>query len=490
MAHTYENNKNTLIINIEVFMKKIWFIGFIICFLFLSVQIHAISLEKAAKYVPQRGDVFFYMNYGSFKKFCRIHGINAREILNLDKNKSRFYKEFKRNNQYFKEFLIIGLSHKIGKKKNISSGSFALVKISPRYARRLKRKYRKMSSFKRMGYRFYLINKKRKEYAIFRSNIMILSSKSNLISYIRRMKRVRVRNFASLKWFIRNNKNQTIAFKIKLSGYLKRQLQGSVRKGEIFAKGLSSNVFVNALINLRSTTGRIKLDRRISIAGAMNAKSKKYVQRLLMINHFWIVGSSIGLSFIDMMARKDKKFKMSRSQVVMFQKVFGRIKTRKKRASVVMSVQLTNSETKIIVRNIKKQIKVAKEKLKQKRRINAMKRAIRSGNLGRVKRLINKVGNINKRDKFGNALLHEAAKYGKGRIILFLIKNGAFVNIRNRKGMTPLHMAAKYGKLSALKTLIKNGAYARSLDYTGKKAMDYIKKRGFKRLEKYLKKVK
>ena len=59
---------------------------------------------------------------------------------------------------------------------------------------------------------------------------------------------------------------------------------------------------------------------------------------------------------------------------------------------------------------------------------------------------------------YRTAPLHEAAVYGRARIVALLLENGADVNIRNEGGETPLHYAAGHGHTKVMEILLENGA--------------------------------
>ncbi len=85
--------------------------------------------------------------------------------------------------------------------------------------------------------------------------------------------------------------------------------------------------------------------------------------------------------------------------------------------------------------------------------------AARMGNVGEVKHQLAWGTNPNVRTfRYRTAPLHEAAAYGRIRIVKLLLENGAYVNIRNEGGETPLHYAACHGHIKAMEILLENGA--------------------------------
>ena len=68
--------------------------------------------------------------------------------------------------------------------------------------------------------------------------------------------------------------------------------------------------------------------------------------------------------------------------------------------------------------------------------------AVKSGNLNRVKTLLNQGVPVNARNETRWTPLHWAAWMGRLNIIQELLKRGAHVNPRTMCGMTPLHVAS------------------------------------------------
>jgi ankyrin repeat protein len=54
--------------------------------------------------------------------------------------------------------------------------------------------------------------------------------------------------------------------------------------------------------------------------------------------------------------------------------------------------------------------------------------------------------------------LHNAAIYGRNRILKLLVEHGANLNIRARYGKTPLDEAIKYKQTAVVQILRKHGA--------------------------------
>ena len=66
---------------------------------------------------------------------------------------------------------------------------------------------------------------------------------------------------------------------------------------------------------------------------------------------------------------------------------------------------------------------------------------------------------VNKRDRYGNTMLHEVIKSAPGiSLARFLIHSGANVNIENNAGWTPLHVAVVHKDYEKARYLLNKGA--------------------------------
>ena len=84
--------------------------------------------------------------------------------------------------------------------------------------------------------------------------------------------------------------------------------------------------------------------------------------------------------------------------------------------------------------------------------------AASAGDIGKVKRLLDKGARLNVRNIEGFAPLHIAAFTGHTEVVKLLVAAGAEVDVRDRYGQTPLLLAASEGRLSVVEVLIRNGA--------------------------------
>jgi len=81
-----------------------------------------------------------------------------------------------------------------------------------------------------------------------------------------------------------------------------------------------------------------------------------------------------------------------------------------------------------------------------------------TGNLRRVRTLLNQGVPVNSRDGHGLTPLHMATNAGRLNIVQELLRRGARVNPRSKYGRIPLHIAVSYGPPHLIHAFLKAGA--------------------------------
>jgi cyclase len=97
--------------------------------------------------------------------------------------------------------------------------------------------------------------------------------------------------------------------------------------------------------------------------------------------------------------------------------------------------------------------------------------AVKSGDLGKVKTLVEKnPGIVKERGQGGALILFAALRFRQREIADYLISKGADVNVRDNFGNTPLHVACGTGlSLDFVKLLVEKGADVNAVaDYSGR----------------------
>lgn len=109
---------------------------------------------------------------------------------------------------------------------------------------------------------------------------------------------------------------------------------------------------------------------------------------------------------------------------------------------------------------------------------DALYKAVKSGSLNKVKKLLKAGANPNTLNEHHLTPLHQAAYWGELQIVELLLEYGARADLDNGKGWTPLHSAAVSGGLKTRKEVIKklqeHGADPKKADKHGWTPQDYM----------------
>lgn len=113
--------------------------------------------------------------------------------------------------------------------------------------------------------------------------------------------------------------------------------------------------------------------------------------------------------------------------------------------------------------------------------MNQLIKAVKEGDVDKVKELINKGVDVNTKDEDRNTALIYATDQTYSMytykdyitIVKLLLEAGANVNLQNNHGRTALIMATDYNNIDIVKLLIKKGADVNIQDEEGKTALMY-----------------
>jgi ankyrin repeat protein len=94
-------------------------------------------------------------------------------------------------------------------------------------------------------------------------------------------------------------------------------------------------------------------------------------------------------------------------------------------------------------------------------------KAARSGNLNRVKELLNRGAKINAKDNNGYQAIHWATRQRHLPVVKELLNRGANIHARDNRGRNPIYMAASLGHLPVVKELLNRGANIHARDTRG-----------------------
>ncbi|MDW3205542.1 MAG: ankyrin repeat domain-containing protein [Alphaproteobacteria bacterium] len=107
--------------------------------------------------------------------------------------------------------------------------------------------------------------------------------------------------------------------------------------------------------------------------------------------------------------------------------------------------------------------------------MNGIAIAARNGDYAMVEYLLTVDVPINAQDEIGNSALLWTTEDGDYDMAKFLIENGADVNVRNRRGLTPTMVAARAGFRDLVELYIREEADLNVRDYTGRSALDWAR---------------
>ncbi len=101
----------------------------------------------------------------------------------------------------------------------------------------------------------------------------------------------------------------------------------------------------------------------------------------------------------------------------------------------------------------------------------ALRRAVREGNISTVENLLKEGVNVNSQDKRGRTPMHIAAKYGRAEVARILIKYKPFLHQPDKKGTGPLHVAASHGRDDVIRVLAAAHVWLDTQDNDGDTAL-------------------
>ena len=101
--------------------------------------------------------------------------------------------------------------------------------------------------------------------------------------------------------------------------------------------------------------------------------------------------------------------------------------------------------------------------------------AILQNNPQKVQRCLDLNADVNQQGKYGNTLLHFAARENADKVIPILLDAGLLINQKNNDGNTPLHRAAVMDNTDkTIQLLVANGADTTIKDFLGRTAKSNV----------------
>lgn len=447
-------------------MKKVFLNLSFILIIFTSTSLNAQIFDELPG-VSDKSDIFMYVNVEKIISFFKNKGINIKELDDLftgntAKENDEKLPDFGIKLSDINEILFAGCIEDLEKKR----GFLFFIKINS-YNVKIP-EHTKTKPVKINGITFYEVQGEKETSILFAlsGNIFIAGPKEYIEAYYNK-KNSKNRNLSeAIKQFRINAADKALYINLSVSDYLKNEMEKAYTQGILVAKGLGENVFLKTLLNLKFFDYGIQITDRIHLFAGMQGASEVDSERLLMLSHFAIVGTSFAASFADLIAARSRdntlgKVTENNEILVSLQQIFGRMKAKQVNNGVVVSFFLTENETDSFIAFVKKSIveeKKARAERIESEKISSITKAISEKDTVKAEMLMKEKIDVNRKDLDGNYILSIAAYMGDMKILSRALSMGAFIEMKNSEGLTPLHFAAKGGSLEAVKYLISKGA--------------------------------
>jgi len=108
-------------------------------------------------------------------------------------------------------------------------------------------------------------------------------------------------------------------------------------------------------------------------------------------------------------------------------------------------------------RHVSKSSEQPAPRVQQLKPLPELVKALQSGDLDRVRQLVETGADLEQRDERGSTAIHYAA-CGQYHIAEYLLAKGADIEATDCDGLTPLHVAFLRGDRTMLELLVKHGA--------------------------------
>lgn len=278
----------------------------------------------------------------------------------------------------------------------------------------------------------------------------------------------------------------SVFFQMTVSGFIKKALDDAMNNGAGMARGLRENVFIQTILSLESMDWGMEINDKVVFKSVLTGSKPEDSERLQMLCHTWIVGSSFVVSFADVIAARseDKTLnELTDDQQLMswLQRAFGRIHVNRSDKGVITTFEMTSSETDVMVSFIKKELDKAKQARLdriEREKISKLTLAVSENNVENVTKYIREKYNLNGFNTDGNTPLGVAVQGGNIKIARLLIDNGAKVNAPDVDSVIPLHHAVKSGNKEMTVFLIGKGGDINLKDNSGMTSLHYNAQQG------------
>jgi ankyrin repeat protein len=422
-------------------------------------------------YVNDETDVYSYVNFSKIMNFASGNGIdiNDLDVLaagNTDSETGRVIGDFGLKLSDVNEILIVMNTRDIEKKTGY------LVFISLKNGKGLIPESFKKNSVKLKSGIAYKASAEDDVVFTKVNDFFVVGPAQYVDSYLgkRASKKPLLSSGSSL--FIKKTAAKSISAQLNVSGYLKDTINTAMNSGAGMARGLKENVFIQTLLSLESMDWSLETGDTIIIHSGMQGSKIEDGERLLMLCHTWIVGSSFVVSFADLMAARSGDQKLAeltgdQQLMLSMQRAFGRIHARQDGKGVVISFEMTSDETDLLIAYLKREIaeeKSARAERAERDKISKLTQAIKEGRIKDVEQYIKEKYNLNSFDSDGITPLSAAVVQGDMKIVRLLADKGAGVNTPDINKLTPLHHSVKAGNKDIVAFLLSRGCNINAKD--------------------------
>jgi ankyrin repeat protein len=453
-------------------MKKFFGLMLVGSMLFISALANA-SIVDELNFVNDKSDFYSYINFSQILNFIGSRGIDINEFDAMvsdgsDTETDRVVKEFGLKLSDINEFMMVMNTRDLEKKSGY------LVFVSFKNGKGIIPESFKKNSVKLKSGTAYKASAEDDVIFTKIDNFFVIGSTEYLESFLsnKTSKKSVLSGRGSL--FVKKTSSKSIFFQITVSEFIKKAMNDAMDSGAGMARGLRENVFIQTLLSLESMDWGVEMNDKIIFESGMQGSKPEDSERLQMLCHTWIVGSSLVVSFADLMAAKsgdETLNELTADQRIMswLQKAFGRIHVRRVDKGIITSFEMTPEETDIMISFVKKEMEKSKKERAEKlerEKISKLTLAVRENNQDNVQKFIKEKYNLNGLDSDGITPLGAAAVSGNVRIARILIENGAGIDTPDIDKFTPLHHAVKNGQKEMVTFLLSKGSDVNLKDST------------------------
>jgi len=430
----------------------------------MSAGILNAAIVDELNYINEKSDFYSYINFSQIMNFIAGKGIDINDIDSMvadgsDKETGRIIREFGIKLSDVNEFLMVINTQDLEKKSGY------LIFISFKNGRGFVPDSFKKSVVKLKSGTAYKASAEDDVIFTKVDDFFVIGSTEYIEVFLEKRNAKKISLSPKSSTFIKKITAKSMFFQITVSEYLKNAMNNAMNAGTVMARGLRENVFIQTILSLDSMEWGMEMNNKIIFLSGLQGSKVEDSERLQMLCHTWIVGSSFIVSFADLMAARSGDEKLSEftnDQKLMswLQQVFGRIHVKQEDKGVTVSFEMTSSETDIMISFIKKEMEKEK-KLRAERiereKISKLTLAINENDPEKVLKYINEKYNINGLDTDGNTPLSVAVQHDNLKIARLLLEKGAGINVQNIDKLTPLHQAVKNDRKDMVAFLLGKG---------------------------------